>query len=57
MEQLVDRYLLFPDVCDTRWYEEKWAKKFVNLKTAFFFEMFVSVDLLGPEERILSFAQ
>ena len=31
--------ILLPDVCDTRWYEEKWAKKFVIVKTAFFWNV------------------
>ena len=53
-KHLVDPYKLIPDVCHTRWYEEK--QFFVILKTAIF-EMFVSIELLGPKEKILSFAQ
>ena len=53
-KELVDPHKLIPDVCHTRWYEEK--RSFVILKKAFL-EMFVSVDLLGPKETILIFAQ
>ena len=35
----MEAYILLPDVCDTRWYEEEWAKKFAIVKTAFFWNV------------------
>ena len=53
----MDPFILFLDVCHTRRrYEEKRFKNFGLLRIAFF-EKFVSIDLLGPKEFILSFAQ
>ena len=53
-KKLVDHYKLIPDVCHTRWYEEK---DLLSSWKQLIFEMFVSIDLLGPKEMILSFVQ
>ena len=44
---------MFVTLDDTR---KKGQKLFSSWKQ-FFFEMFISIDLLGPKEMILSFAQ
>ena len=44
---------MFVTLDDTR----KKGQKLFSLWKQFFFEMFISIDLLGPKEMILSFAQ
>ena len=52
----MDTYKLLLEVFHQRYKEENWAKNFGIVKTAFF-EMFVPIEILGPEEMILSFAK
>ena len=52
----MDPFKLFSEVCHNRYYEEKRAKIFCHRENLFF-EMFVSIDILGPKKMITSFPQ
>ena len=51
---LVCPYKLFSDVCHTQYYEEKLAKIFCHRENSYYFEMFLSCDLLESKGLILS---
>ena len=48
---------LFREACHTQEYDENGAKMFSHLENIFFLKGFLSIDLLGPKEMILSIAQ
>ena len=50
----MDSSKVLPEVCNNRYFEENGAKTFCHRENLFF-EMFVSIDLLGPKKW--SFAQ
>ena len=53
-QNLMDSSKVFPEVCHNRYFEENGAKIFRHRENLFF-EMFVSIDILGPKKG--SFAQ
>ena len=52
-KRLVCHYNLFPEVCDTRYYEKIMSKVFFTGKIAFFSEICVFIKLLGVTVLIL----
>ena len=57
MENFVDPYKLFPDVCDTRWYEEQRAKKHLSPWKEIYLLKCLFLSTLRSQETIQSFAQ
>ena len=51
-----DAYDLSPGVCHTQYYDGKSFKSFYHCEKWFFFEKFLSIDLLDPKELISSIA-
>ena len=56
MEFFVDPYKLFPDVCDTRWYEEQRAKNICHREKRYIYWNVCFYRPLRSQETIRSFA-